>query len=305
MTKCGVYIVANDRVYDQAIALLSSLRSQDPDLPVIMIPFDENCAQVWPILRDNFRVQRFPDPDFLIQLTQDIADIFPRDFLKLPNKMRKLAVWFGPLEEFVYIDTDILLFQPLQNTLDYLQQADFFACDFQQKGQGLSEVFTPVVQEQQLFSEEQLHDVFNSGFWGSRKSLFTYGQMLDTLRECAAHREYFDFSTGTTDQPILNFLVLKTIDRRLNIAKANLDEPGSWAGSAHFEARERILYDGDRPLRYLHWAGCPLRPGGPYWELWRSYRFQTISEPLQNLQPVEPVKGWKRVWQKVKSFTCT
>jgi len=294
--SCGIYIVANDRVYDQAIALLSSLRLHDPDIAVFMIPFDQNHEQVWSILKENFDVQLFPDLAFLEQLTQEIADIFPRDFLKLPNKMRKLAVWFGPLDEFVYVDTDILLFQSLQNSLDYLQTADFFACDFQQKGRGLAEVFTQTVVEQQLFTETQLRDVFNSGFWGGRKGAFSYDQMLQILRECAEHREYFDFSTGTTDQPILNFLILRAVERRLNITKVNPQEPGSWAGSSHFEEKNRLLYDGDRPLRYLHWAGTPMRPGGPYYELWHYYRFLQVKAPLLNLPTTSP-KNTHRSWK--------
>lgn len=296
MMSRGIYIVANDRVYDQAIALLSSLRLHDPDIAVFMIPFDQNYEQVWSILKENFNVQLFPDLAFLEKLTQEIADIFPRDFLKLPNKMRKLAVWFGPLDEFVYVDTDILLFQSLQNSLDYLQEADFFACDFQQKGRGLAEVFTQTVVEQKLFTETQLQDVFNSGFWGGRKGAFSYDQMLEILQECAEHREYFDFSTGTTDQPILNFLVLRAIEQRLNITKVNPNEPGSWAGSSHFEEKKRLLYDGDRPLRYLHWAGTPMRPGGPYYELWHYYRFLQVKAPLLNLTTTLP-KNTHRSWK--------
>ncbi|MEL6381064.1 MAG: Npun_R2821/Npun_R2822 family protein [Cyanobacteria bacterium J06626_18] len=295
----GVYIVANDRVFDQAIALLSSLRLHDPDIPVVMIPFNEEHHKVWEVLDSSFNVQMFPDLAFLEQMTQDIADIFPRDFLKLPNKMRKLAVWFGPLDEFVYIDTDILWFEPIMKTLDYLQQADFICCDFHHKGRGLSDVFAPLVREQNIFTEAQLQDVFNSGFWGSRKQVFSYEEMLTRLRECAAHREYFDFSSGTTDQPIMNYLVLNEMDRRLNITKANPDEPGSWGGSPHFQEKEHLLYDGDRGLRYLHWAGTPMRPGGPYWEVWEYYRFRVVSEPLLNLKPVKKAGLWQRIQQKL------
>ena len=117
----GVYIVANDRVFDQAIALLSSLRARDPDIPVFMIPFDDNHEKILSVCREKFDVQQYPDLSFLEKLTQDIADIFPRDFLRLPNKMRKLGCWFGPLEKFVYIDTDILLFQSVDKSLEYLE----------------------------------------------------------------------------------------------------------------------------------------------------------------------------------------
>ena len=300
MTNRGVYIVANDKVFDQSIALLSSLRLQDPDIPVFMIPFNKEYQKIWDVLKNSFGVSLFPDLDFVDRLTHDIADIFPRDFLKLPNKMRKLATWFGPLDEFVYIDTDILLFESITKTLDYFQQADFICCDFHHKGRGLADVFLSVVREQDIFAEEQLRDVFNSGFWGGRKDLFSYDEMLSRLRECAGHREYFDFSSGTTDQPIMNYLVLSEIERRLNIVKANPNEPGSWGGSSHFCEKDHLLYDGDRRLRYLHWAGTPMCPGGPYWSIWEYYRFRVFSEPLDNLKPAVKVSFWQRIQQKLR-----
>ena len=269
----GVYIVANDKVAENAIALMSSLRLSDPDIPVYLIPFNDDYHTVAARLAELYDVQLFPDLAFLDALTQKIGEIFPRDFLALPNKMRKLATWFGPLDEFLYIDTDILFFTPVSETLAYLNQADFIWCDYHFKG-GLEDVFSDVVPEQKLFSPEALEDVFNSGLWGSKKSALSLSDLYDLLGECAAHREYFDFSNGTTDQPIMNYLVLKAIPRRLNIVKANPGEPGSWGGTPHFERRDDALFDGDRPLRYLHWAGTPMRTGGPYRELWEHYRYR-------------------------------
>lgn len=273
----GVYIVANDKVADNAIALLSSLRLQDPDVPVYLIPFNDDYHIVAERLAALYNVQLFPDLAFLTALTERIGEIFPRDFLALPNKMRKLAAWFGPLDEFLYIDTDILFFSPVSDTLSYLDNADFIWCDYHFKG-GLEDVFSAVVPDQGIFDDEALKDVFNSGLWGSKKSALSLEQLYALLSECAAHREYFDFSNGTTDQPIMNYLVLKAIPRRLNIVKANSDEPGSWGGTPHFERKGDVLFDGDRPLRYLHWAGTPMRPGGPYRDLWEDYRYRNDPE---------------------------
>lgn len=272
----GVYVVANDKVQENAIALMSSLRLYDPDIPVYLIPFNDDYHTVANRLSELYQVRLFPDLSFVSGLTEKIGDIFPRDFLALPNKMRKLAAWFGPLDEFLYIDTDILFFTPVSDTLAYLDQADFIWCDYHFK-RGLEDVFSDVVREQALFSPEALGDVFNSGLWGSRKSALSLEQLYQVLADCAAHREYFDFSSGTTDQPIMNYLVLKTIPRRLNIVKANAGEPGSWGGSPHFEQRAERLFDGDRPLRYLHWAGTPMRSGGPYRSLWEHYRY--LNDP--------------------------
>ncbi len=305
--KRGVYIVANDRVADNAIALLSSLRLHDPDLPVIMIPFNGECQKVSEVLTNYFNVQIFPDLDFLEEFTATIGSIFPPDFLKLPNKMRKLAAWFGPLEEFLYVDTDIITFRPLTESLDFLKNQDFINCDFHYKGRGLADVFSPLVVEKDIFSSEQLQDVFNSGFWGSRKAVFSLEKMTALLKEVVAHREYFDFSSGTTDQPIMNYLILKGTTYRLNIVRANPGEPGSWGGSPHFVERDHVLYDGDRPLRYLHWAGTPMVTGGLYRTLWEYYRYLDYSQPLIRPEPVTSAKGgvsseWQRLKRRIKTW---
>ena len=277
----GVYIVANDKVRDNAIALLASLRQHDTDVPVYLIPFNDDYQQTFDTLQRLYGVQLFPDLEFLNAFTEKIGEIFPRDFLALPNKVRKLVAWFGPLDEFLYIDTDILFFEPVSKTLAYLDQADFICCDYHFSGRKLRDVFSQTAIDQGVFSSDIVQSVFNSGLWGSKKSCFTLEQMYNLLRDCAQHREYFDFSGGTTDQPIMNYLVLKQIPNRLNIAQANADEPGSWGGMKHFQERDHALYDGERRLRYLHWAGTPMRSGGPYRSLWEYYRYLDDSDAVR------------------------
>ena len=273
----GVYIVANDKVAENAIALLSSLRQYDPDVPVYLIPFNDSYHAVAARLSELYNVQLFPDLALLTELTHKIGDIFPPDFLALPNKMRKLAAWFGPLDEFLYVDTDIVFFTPISEAMSYLDKADFIWCDYQFRG-GLRDVFSDVVPAQGIFDTASLKDVFNSGFWGSKKSALSLEQLYERLRECAAHREYFDFSGGTTDQPIMNYLVLSAIPKRLNIVKVNPDETGNWGGTPHYERRGDVLFDGDRPLRFLHWAGTPMCTGGPYRGIWEHYRYRNDPE---------------------------
>lgn len=269
----GIYIVANDRVLDNAIALLNSIRLYDSEVPVFLIPFNEDYQNTLNTLQKLHNVQLFPNLEFLEQFTQKIGTIFDRNFLALPNKMRKLAVWFGPLDEFLYIDTDIIVFEKIADTLNKLAEVDFFCCDYHYVGEGLRNIFSPFVKEQGLFNDEQLHDVFNSGFWGSRKGAITEAQMEQGLQECAQHREYFDFTQGVTDQPILNYLVLKFMAKRGNLVKPPELAPGSWAGSKHFVEKDWILYDKGKRLKYLHWAGTPMRSGGPYRKLWEHYRY--------------------------------
>jgi hypothetical protein len=100
MTR-GVYIVANDKVADNAIALLASLRQHDPTIPVYLIPFNEQHQSVAERLKTLYQVEIFPDLELIERFTQTIGEIFPKDFLALPNKMRKMVAWFGPLDEFL------------------------------------------------------------------------------------------------------------------------------------------------------------------------------------------------------------
>ncbi|BAY07388.1 Npun_R2821/Npun_R2822 family protein [Calothrix sp. NIES-2098] len=269
----GIYIVANDKVMDNAIALLNSIRYYDREVLVYLIPFNENYHKVAEQLSTLHNVQIFPDLELIEKFTKRIGEIFDRDFLALPNKMRKLVAWFGPLDEFIYIDTDIVVFEKIADNLDKLSEVDFFCCDYHHANDKLRNIFSPLVKEQQIFSDNQLEDVFNSGFWASRKGAITEPQMDETLRECAAHREYFDFSEGVTDQPILNYLILKLIAKRGNLVKIPGGGPGSWAGSRKFQQQDYVLYDRGQRLKYLHWAGIKMTSNSPYWELWKHYRY--------------------------------
>jgi hypothetical protein len=280
MTR-GIYIVANDRVMENAIALLNSIRTYDKDVAVFLIPFNDEYQKVADILTTVHNVKIFPDLEFISQFTHRIGEIFPKDFLALPNKMRKLAAWFGPLDDFIYIDTDILVFEKIADNLDKFAEFDFLCCDYHHKSEGLRNVFSPLVREQQIFTEEQLQDVFNSGFWGSKKGTITMQMMEETLQECATHKEYFDFSCGVTDQPVINYLVLKLIDKRCNLVRTPGGEAGSWAGSRHFQEKDYMLYDGAKKLKYLHWAGTPMKAGGTYHKLWEHYRH--LHEPKRPL----------------------
>lgn len=296
----GIYIVANNKVKENAIALLNSIRMYDHSIAVYMIPFNEEYQETAEILAEKHNVQVFPDLNLVEEFTSKIAEIFDRDFLALPNKMRKLVAWFGPLDDFLYIDTDIIVFEKMSDVLSHLSEYGFICCDYHHSGRGLNDIFSPLVKEQNIFTGEELQDVFNSGFWASKKSAITPEQMYRLLQECSQHREYFDFSSQVTDQPILNYLILKSIPKRLNLVKLPEGVPGSWAGSEHFEEKDHILYDKDKRLMYLHWAGSPMIQGGPYRELWRYYRYLGDPNPPADPPAPKPEPQWRQKLRKIK-----
>jgi hypothetical protein len=273
----GIYIVANNRVLDQSIALLNSIRLHDPETPIVLIPYDENYHQVAAALAQH-QVQLFPDLDLLEALSHRLHRIFGDRFFDKPNKLRKQACWLGPFDEFLYIDTDIVVFEKIIDVLRYFDQYDFLCADYQHRS-GIQNIFSPIVREKEILTSAELQDVFNSGFWAAKKHLLPEKDLYALCAECAAHPEYFDFSGKVSDQPILNYLVLKQISRRLNLARQAESVPGNWAGSPHFVAQDNQLFDPQtgRSLQFLHWAGIKIQPECPYWEIWKYYRFLNAS----------------------------
>lgn len=295
----GIYITANDKVTDNAIALLKSIREYDKQVPVVMIPYDDNYQGIAEILTQSYGLKIYQDLEFIERLSQKLQQTFGGKFFARPNQFRKQACWFGQFEEFLYIDTDIVVFEKIIDNLNYLQTYDFICCDYQHTG-GIKNVFTPKVIEEGVFSEADVRDIFNCGFWASKKNLISEADLYESFAECAAHPEYFDFSQKTSDQPIINYLILKRVPRRFNIVRQPGGAPGSWAGSKHFEYRGDRPFDPNvgKPLQYMHWAGMRIGPGCPYWEIWEHYRY--LNEPKPIRQPPPTPSPWQRIKNQIK-----
>ncbi len=298
----GIYITANDKVIDQAIALLNSIRLHDTETPIVMIPYDDNYHGIADTLNQHYGVKIYEDLDFIDRLANKLYEVFGSKFFARPNQFRKQACWFGPFDEFLYIDTDIVVFEKIVDNLNYLSQVDFICCDYQHLG-GIQNVFTPIVLAEKVFTEDEIKDTFNGGFWGSKKNLVSEQDLYETFAECAAHPEYFDFSQKTSDQPIINYMLLKRIPRRFNIVRREGKAPGNWGGTSHFQRQGNILIDPsvNQPLQYLHWAGIRIEPGCPYWEIWEHYR--NLNPALPAAIFPEPVKKsqWQRTLDNLKN----
>ena len=296
MTR-GIYIIANDRVIEQAIALLNSIRVHDTDTPIVMIPYDDHYQAIAKRLTENYGVKVYEDLPFIERLSNQLHKIFGNKFFARPNQFRKQACWFGAFDEFLYIDTDVVVFEKIVDNLNYLNNYDFICCDYQHTG-GIKNVFTNKVIEDKVFTDTEVQDIFNGGFWGSKKSLISEQVLYETFSECAAHPEYFDFSEKTSDQPIINYMLLKQMPRRFNIVRRPGGAPGNWAGSKHFQTQGHQLIDPNvnQPLQYLHWAGIRIQPGCPYWDIWKYYRYLNESEPLD----VEQTQIKISILQKLK-----
>jgi len=301
----GIYITANDRVIEQAIALLNSIRFYDPETPIVMIPYDDQYHAIADLLAECYGVQVYEDLEFIDRLSKQLHQIFGDKFFARPNQFRKQACWYGPFDEFLYIDTDIVVFEKIIDRLNYLQDYDFICCDYQYAGD-LKNVFTPKILEDKVFTPEELKGIFNGGFWGSKKNLISEAELYQTFAECASHTEYFDFSQKTSDQPIINYMILKRVSQKFNLVRIPGGGAGSWAGSPQFKRQGNILIDPDAnnsPLQYLHWAGIQIAPGCPYWDIWEYYRYLNSPQslPVSFSSPSPKKDFWQTIKDKIKS----
>jgi hypothetical protein len=174
--KSGIYILANDKVIDHTIALINSIRFYDQDTPIVMIPYNDNYQQIAKVISQFPHVAIYDNSDLIQHFSEQVTKICGENFFDRSNLLRKLLCWFGPFDEFLYIDTDIVVLDKIINNLSYLTEYDFVCYDYQHTG-GICEVFNPAIQENNIFDDNELKDVFNSGFWISKKVIqntFTY-----------------------------------------------------------------------------------------------------------------------------------
>ena len=77
----GIYITANDRVLDQAIALIESIRVYDETTPIVLIPYDENYQTIAEILNQRYGVTVYPDLALVDRLSHRLHQILAENSL--------------------------------------------------------------------------------------------------------------------------------------------------------------------------------------------------------------------------------
>jgi hypothetical protein len=292
MTR-GVYFLANDRTLDHALALVNSIRKYDAETPLLMIPYDEQSRRAARVLQQIPRVGVYDDKPRAARLLRRLRLLFGENFFPRPNNFRKQLCWFGPFDEWLYFDADIVVFEHVMEWTRYLEHADFI-CYSDQHLSGLEHVFKPSIVAANIFEPGIGAQVFNAGMWGAHKGVLSEKQFFEFLAECARDKFHLDRSRGGSDQPVFNYLVLKHVVHRANLFEILPNAPGMWAGRDSFVWRDEQLWDlrVNAPCKFLHWAGFKLQPGAPYWDVWLHFRFlnASLQAPLQLPNPPPPAR---------------
>ena len=284
MTRRGVYFLANDGILDIAIAFLNSFRCYNPSIELCLIPFSDDIERL-----------RLLGPQYRFSIWRDVAALQWCDGIGrlfhgcTVGQYRKLAMWEGVFDEFVYIDCDTVVLHNIEFAFHYLARCEYLAShsdipDIRRW------VWKTSVYASGALSSKQISYAANTGFVASKRMCMSRAHVearLDGALALAPHMELF-----CCEQPLINYLIV-TSGQRYTSLYAIARESGGWfgiprelwAGDPSFVVREGRVVRPKTAVLMVHWAGeweIARREGRqiPHHDLWSYYRH--LSPPLMS-----------------------
>ena len=294
----GICTLANDRVLDQAIALINSIGEvMGSEFPICIFPYDDQCDRLAAAIHDRPNVQIFQDKsvmDYWDNQAKRMWDACPNvkarwaevtsDPYHRFGTHRRLGAFSAPFDRFLYMDADTLLLQDITPIIEKLDSHDWIVYDFQHRD--VSHVFNHKSEKLfEVFSADRIErEIFCSGFFAAKRGTFSQAQLdvcLNAL-EAGEHEILYEMAP---DQTILNYWAMRSNLAIYNYALElpSSESTGCCVTSDHFERRGHQLFDRGNPLTYLHYIGLSSSLftdlcGGenidfPYRDLFLHYRY--------------------------------
>ena len=266
----GAYFLASDGVLDLAVAFLGSFRRSNPDLPLYLIPFDDRLSQLEK-LKKRYRFEVFSDDKILAS-----CDRIGQTIHGQPTaEHRKLAIWEGVFEEFVYFDVDTVVLEDTSFVWPWLSHYDFIASQ-SNIPENTKYVWKESIRGVKALSAKQISYSAATGFVASRKGSLTLKGALAKLPEAALLSPHM--ALDYKEQPFLNYLVVTSDLRFSSLAKIAAQNPDldipieRWAGVPLKEVTQGRFPSTTRPrVLFVHWAGLWKQGLHRTSQLWRHY----------------------------------
>jgi len=278
MTR-GVYFLANDRILDMTIAFLNSFRMHNPRIPLCLVPFDDDHRQV-AALADRYRFSVFPDR-VPLERCDRIGEPFHGRVL---GHYRKLAMWSGPFDEFVYIDCDTVVLRSVDFVFELLDRYAFVTSHSNMRS------IRQFVWRDSIFEHGGLDNLqiafsASTGFIASRRGLLDPVDVeagLGEALELAPH-----MALECCEQPLLNYLMVTSGHPYTSLFVIAVKGRDRTVPLEEFAGHEQIgtIAEGQvigppgrPPTLLVHWAGEWDWTGEgkaepvPHYDLWSYYR---------------------------------
>ncbi|MEG3840344.1 Npun_R2821/Npun_R2822 family protein [Microcoleus sp. herbarium14] len=319
----GIYILANDVVFDHLVALLNSLEVNGAkNLPVCIIPYDDKLKKVRVEIATRPNVTLFDNTDSIL-FWEDFATQAWTSHAKAQKiwlakgwkpvhclgMHRKFCCFDGPFDKFVYFDADTLLMGSLDYIYQKLDEFDWVANDFQYRSD-INYVFDlSSAKLAEIFNCDRLQSrIFCAGWFASKKAILNRNNSAKLLTKLTSGEAEI-FSLRGTDQPLFNYLVARGKISFYNFAYAQPERVTGNHWSSQFDVIDYLLYDKGRRLTYLHYMSISaakinrLCAGEdveiPYRDVFLHYRYLKSPETQPKLMPPNWLVRFKR---KLKSW---
>jgi len=264
MNERGLYFIANDATYDLAVALLNSVRTFEPLMPICLIPYNRNYGRIL-ALKSIYQFSLWEDQAALCWC-DEIGERFHGATL---GQYRKLAMWNGPFQEFAYLDVDTVLLSGLDVSFSLLKDYDIVT-GTSDSAASRSFVWKDTLPEVSFDSAYAA----NTGVLFSKRNIVSCDDVTRSVEAALPYAAHMELMCA--EQAFLNYLIvtsglryssLKRIARETN----RKDLPQHvWSGR----------FDGDllnlkSPALVIHWAGEWQRGAhlrSPVWNHFRHLR---------------------------------
>lgn len=284
MTKnlaIGVYFSANDAVYEWAIAFLNSFRTFNPDLRLILIPFNEQCDRLLK-LSNIYNFEVYIDSSF--SRLEAIGQAFELGYTPTgPYWFRRYASFWGPLDYFIYLDVRQLILADFKPLIEAIETLGF---DLLHYDCAVDQVYELGEFRQKLLRQGRGRG-FNSGRWASRRGLFSLEEFEELAQSALKIRS--QLNPRNTDQAFINYCCDTKLVRYSHFAEAigGICQNG-WArqsGNIFQKYGKYYLWDyggldHHKQVVLIHWAGYSLNALMPHINLFYKYYLQ--GQPILN-----------------------
>ena len=261
-----IITLASEGVRLRFIAMERSLRAVGCDLPLWVIPYDDNRFEL-------------PKGAHWWEVPEVIDWVSAQ---RIHPMMRKCQCFLT--SAYQYVDSDIVF---LRNPEKVLQDVDGFVtccCHWHDP----SETITP---ESRAFLGEQSttwqKEVFNAGQWACDRQLFDFEQLERRTEEPRFRSACLEFSR-ISDQPALNLLVNSTGVPIRNLTLPPFRLQSAWAGDYGEDYRSYWKSEQETPY-LIHWAGVLMDKPRAINEL--IYQYFSPTERLEWDAYVQSVVG--------------
>ncbi|NMG59461.1 methionine synthase [Geitlerinema sp. P-1104] len=269
----GLYILANDNLYDQLIALINSIyENYDKNIQICIIPYDDKIKKIKTLTSD--KVFFFDNPEFIDVLSNFALDIWSsprfsgktkRAWFHCSNTIRKLCAFEGIFDEFIYIDCDSLVMSSLSDCFEKLRQYDCIFNDWEHNKQECFLATDLIAKKYSCDAMKVRQFCHASDFFASRKGSITREILQETKFKLLEDEEiYFLRDKGWWDEVYLFSYLTFYLDWKIfnyTMSSNPRERTGNIAGVDPFIEKDWVLYNaqGCKPIHRIHYMGYKSR----------------------------------------------